>query len=154
ATTFAEAPFETTANSQITLNAVLAAFALGNYADAEFSAFFQQSNAFDLRQSLVKNYYVQDEFLQFFRAEATTIYGISNLIEIGGQPISRALDLHSMNLHLALLLDDNLRQASLNIPELIPELINKNQYATDPNSASRDFVTKLVADQLQGDLTR
>src|SRR5690606_3945250 len=82
----------------------------------------------------------------FFRAEATTIYGISNLIEIGGQPISRALDLHSMNLHLALLLDDNLRQASLNIPELIPELINKNQYATDPNSASRDFVTKLVAD--------
>jgi hypothetical protein len=59
-----------------------------------------------------------------------------------------------MNLHLALLMDERLRVACTTIPELVPALLDKSLYAFDPNFDKEDFVTRLVADQLQGSVTR
>jgi hypothetical protein len=105
ATIFADAPFELTAQSTIAQAAVSTAFLLKGFSDPEFALYVAAqtyaagNSIFNSRESLVTNYYNQGEFLQYLRFGVNTVYGTTNPITIGDQPISRALALHSMNLH-------------------------------------------------------
>ena len=108
-----------------------------------------QGNVFNGRQNAVTNNYNKGEFLEYLRAVLPTVVGTDTPIDIGAQPISRALALHSMNLHAAFLYDDRLRQLAKDIPELVPALIDTKLYASDPNSRTKDLITTLVNDQLR-----
>jgi Ca2+-binding RTX toxin-like protein len=162
ATTFAEAPFELSAIDPLFVLTAANALVAQVTGTGSLAVLEQINHLRDLlipleyqeRQAAVTNYYVQGEFLTYLRAVLPTVVGSNLPIEIGDQPISRALSLHSMNLHLAFLLDDRLRQACIDIPELVPALIDPTLYFYDPNSTTKDLVTALVADQLTGDLSR
>lgn len=162
ATTFAEGPFEIGTKDPVAVTAAAATLTLQARASASQAVLEEilklpgAYTDFAARESRVTNYASGGEFLGYLRAVMPTVVGAGadNVIDIGPQPISRALDLHSMNLHLALLMDDRLRTLAISIPELIPALISKQLYAADPNFGKEDFVTRLVADQLQGSLTR
>ncbi len=95
AATFAEAPFEATVSSPVSVAAVSAALLKCRRSRlVGLSLWLAQSNgnpAFAPRQALVTNYYNQGEFLNYFRFAASTVYGSGNPIPIGGQPISRAV---------------------------------------------------------------
>ena len=106
------------------------------------------------REARVTNYAVQGEFLGYLREVVPTVVGADHVIDIGAQRLPQALALHWMNLHLALLMDDRLRLAARAIPELVPALLDGSLYAFDPNYGEEDFVTRLVADQLRGDIAR
>jgi hypothetical protein len=108
---------------------------------------------FDARQPLVTNYYNQGEFLNYLRFAANTVYGTSTPIDIGAQPISRALALHSMNLHAAFLFDDRLRALAKEMPALIPGLLDTTLFASDPNGRTKDLITSLVNDQIRQGLS-
>jgi Ca2+-binding RTX toxin-like protein len=88
---------------------------------------------------------------QYFRAVVATVVGQNKdiAIPLGFQPISQAVALHSMNLHAAFIYDERLRQLAVDMPELVPVLLDKRIHTADPNFASEDLITRLVNDQLQ-----
>jgi Ca2+-binding RTX toxin-like protein len=159
ATVFADAPFELTALSKLTQAVVSTALLIKGFDDPEYSLFaaaqtYTAGNIiFNSRESLVTNYYNQGEFLQYLRFGVNTVYGTTNPITIGDQPISRALALHSMNLHAAFLFDDRLRDLATKMPELVPTLLDTKLYAADPNSRTKDLITSLDNDQIRAGLT-
>ncbi|KRC08578.1 hypothetical protein ASE11_22700 [Hydrogenophaga sp. Root209] len=106
---------------------------------------------FDRRELAVTNLYNEGEFLWYGRELISTVIGTDINIDLGdgSQPLEYALGLHSMNLHAAFLFEDRLRQLIKQIPELLGTLLNKNLYAADPNTATQDFITRLVNDQLR-----
>ena len=155
ATVFADAPFEPSATSMKVLKSVSSVLLAKGMVDPEFAAYVAAQDVllggnavFTARESAVTNYYNQGEFLNYLRFSLNTVYGTTNAIDIGDQPISRALALHSMNLHAAFLYDDRLRQLAKSIPEIVPALIDTGIHASDPNSATKDLITTLVNDQI------
>ncbi|KNZ31410.1 MAG: hypothetical protein AD742_17785 [Methylibium sp. NZG] len=160
ATTFAQGPFEIGAKDPVAIVAAAATLTLQAGATASAAVLAEiltlQStyDNFATREAKVTNYAIGGEFLGYLRDYVPTVMGNDIKIDVGPQPLSNGVSLHSMNLHLALLMDERLRVACLTIPELVPALLDKSLYATDPNFAKEDFVTRLVADQLQGSVTR
>lgn len=164
ATTFAEAPFEQSAIDPLFVLAAADALTIQAGVSASAAVLEEINKLRDLlvpmeyqeRQEAVTNYFVSGEMLTYLRAFMPTVVGAGKdiPIDIGAQPLGRSVGLHSMNLHLALLLDTRLQEACRKIPELVPTLLDGGLYAFDPNTSRRDFVTALVADQLQGDIAR
>lgn len=101
------------------------------------------------RESQVVNHYVQGELLTLARATLSTVVGANDQINIGGGETLSGGTLHSMNLHAALLLEDQFRQNTLSLSNLLPLIFNKNLYGNDPNLDERDFLTSLLNDQIK-----
>lgn len=124
ATVFADAPFEAVAHNALAMAAITATLAAKGTPDADFAAYLIDAAipgtpTFFSRQEQVKNYFVQGEFLDLTRSPPSAVYGTTTPITIGspalGQGesmVDRALALHSMNLHAALLFDDRKRLAA------------------------------------------
>ncbi|MFS2036836.1 calcium-binding protein [Polaromonas sp. CT11-55] len=110
---------------------------------------------FKSREAGVTNYYNKGEVLEYLRVILPSVVGAGKdkLIDIGPQPVSRALSLHSINLHAAFLYDDRLRELAKTMPELLPALLDTTLYAADPNGRTKDLITTLVNDQLHQGLT-
>lgn len=116
AVTFAAGPFKTSATDPI-------AFAAAAAAIPAYAALFADSDAiaeeiatltgaalyFTERASGVRNHYLRGEFLSYLRSDSSTVAGQGIPIDIGEQPFERKMDLHSMNLHLALKADARLQ---------------------------------------------
>ncbi|MCA3029737.1 MAG: hypothetical protein ING66_14215, partial [Rhodocyclaceae bacterium] len=153
ATTFAQAPFEPSTLSPTNIAAaggILAAKgALQGFTavQADAAALSGLLTNYTARQSQVINYYIEGEALSKIRYDWNTVMGQDLLIQIGPQPISRGLPLHSMNLHAAFLYDDQLRKLAKDMPELVPALLDGKFYQADPNSRQEDLISKLVNDQ-------
>lgn len=157
ATTFAEAPFELSTKNPVAITAAAATLTLQAGVSASLAVLTEINKLRDLvipgtfaqRESLVTNISNQGEFLEYLRAILPTVVGTDTPIDIGSQPVGRALALHSMNLHAAFLYDDRLRNLAKTMPELVPALLNPALYFADPNSATKDLITTLVNDQLR-----
>jgi hypothetical protein len=114
ATTFAEGPFELSTINPIAILAAAATLTAqaGVTASAavlaEISALRDMvfTSQYESRQQAVTNYYNKGEFLQYLRAVWPTVVGPDEPIDIGDQSLSKAVSLHSMNLHAAFLFDD------------------------------------------------
>ena len=164
ATVFAEGPFEIGALNRLAMTAAIATLTL-QAATSGSLAILEEINRlremvppefltqeFARREPNVTNYANEGEFLGYLRALLPTVVGNNQdfVIPLGFQPIfERALDLHSMNLHAAFLFDDRFRQQAVDMPELIPALLDKTLRTADPNFATEDLVTRLVNDQLR-----
>ena len=164
ATTFAAAPFEATTSNPLAMGAAVVAIT-GQAAFSGSLAVLEEINRlrelfvgdvllqgeFHRREAGVTNIYNEGEFLQYGRELLPTVAGTDIGIDLGddAQPLEYALGLHSMNLHAAFLFEDRLRQMVRQIPELLGVLLDKELYAVDPNTATQDFVTRLVNDQIQ-----
>lgn len=155
AMTFAEAPFESSTTNTSAIRA--AAFMLAAQAGSTASSAVLEEilkltgllvpGEYLEREAAVVNHYNRGEFLGYVRPVLDTVVGTDLAIDIGPQPLGRAMALHSMNLHAAFLYDDRLRDLVTKIPELLPALLDDKLYFADPNGVKPDFITRLVADQ-------
>ncbi|WP_291142390.1 putative Ig domain-containing protein [Hydrogenophaga sp.] len=164
ATTFAAAPFEVNATNPLSIAAAIAAATTQSAGSASLAVLEEVNRLrelvdgelflqgeFERREAGVTNIYNEGEFLQYGRVFLPTVVGQDVGIDLSDEamPVELALGLHSMNLHLAFLLNDQLRQLVKSMPELLPALLDTDLYAADPNSSTRDLITSLVNDQIQ-----
>ncbi|MBI2732967.1 MAG: hypothetical protein HYX44_06630 [Aquabacterium sp.] len=157
ATTFAEGPFELGTKDLLAVLAAvdmltLLAATQGSQAIlSEITALIGFLSNFTAREQQVANYYIKGEFLGFLRYDFNTVVGraLDHSIDVGDRSISEAFTLHSMNLHLATILDDRLAPLFKKMPALLTAIIDPKLYFTDPNGPAQDFITKLVANQLE-----
>lgn len=162
ATTFAAAPFEIATDSVKSITyatAVLTTLNLLKPTDGftnELSKLAGVITNFSQRETNVSMIYVGGEFLEYLRRYVPAVVdpNKTSKLELGDLTGVSSLDLHSMNLHAALLMDGRLITAAQGMKELIPVLLDKKMYAADPNYQKQDFLTGLVADQMTGQLQR
>ena len=150
ATTFDEAPFEVTALNPITVAGVSAYLGTQGYVDAQLLTYLTNPPVnYGIRESQVANHFVKGEFLEFARAYWPTVLGTDNPITIGGGSSLSGIQLHSMNLAAALLMQDKLRADTVLLPNFLPALFDSDLYANDLGGNQRDFLTALLNDQIQ-----
>ncbi|MBI3903964.1 MAG: putative Ig domain-containing protein [Nitrosomonadales bacterium] len=150
ATTFAEAPFLMTAVNPLITGYVGLNLALNGIVDSDFAGFVgSMPLSVGLRASNVQDYFVNGEALSYWRGPLSAIYGSDTPIEIGGGNSVSSIDLHSIVLTSALLMQDKLRADTIVLPSLLTELFDKQLYARDLNSPQRDFLNTLLNDQVR-----
>lgn len=157
ATTFAEAPFQDSAANPLAILAAAGALTAqaGTNASVAILEEFAKLVAlavpgtFAVREFAVAHHYNQGEFLAYLRTPASAVIGTDTMLDLGPQTLGNALPLHSMNLHLAFMLDDRLRELAKTMPALLPALVDKKLHWVDPNSTVKDLVTSLVSDQIR-----
>lgn len=154
ASTFAQAPFEESARSVPLLTATLALLSATGSVPSEFQEIVASLGAaIGSREALVQNHYISGEFLQYLRTDASSFGSDVIAINVGEQPLSSALSLHSMNLHAAMLFSEELAVLCRGIPELVPTLLDLRAHSHDPNGTVPDLVTSLVRDHIAAGFT-
>lgn len=168
ATTFAEAPFESAATNQSNLNAVKAAIQQAGAPELAAKLAIYQSAPRDYlfdREYRVHNYAASEEFLQtspvIGRSASNAIYGVNDLLNVwkptgvgdqgaDGYPVG--LTLHSMTLHAALTMSEDLRLATFIEPQLLASLFDEKLFFADGKEAMPDFLTRMVNRQIATDI--
>ncbi len=120
ATTFAEAPFLLSAVNPVFTAAVAAKLLLNGIYDSDFAGFvgsFPLSTG--LRASNVQDHFVSGEVLSGLRGPLSAIYGSDTPIDIGGGSLVSSVDLHSIVLTSALLMQDKFRADTVAFPNLL-----------------------------------
>jgi RTX calcium-binding nonapeptide repeat (4 copies)/Lipase (class 3) len=153
ATIFADAPFEVTALNPIVMGYVAGFLALNGFSDPEFVSFINSYIfTYGAREAQVTSYYVKGEVLNQWLSALPFVAGTNNMIDIGGgdqlPAIGGPLTLHSIVLHSALLISDQLRQDTLVLPTLLARIFDDNLYAFKLELPNEDFLTKLLKQQI------
>jgi VCBS repeat-containing protein len=152
ATTFAEAPFGKTADSTIAINSTIANLALHRYVDSSLNIFaLTRLFTYQARALNVTHYAIKGEIVSLARIFFPAVIGAGQdkLIEIGNIDVPGG-DLHSMNLHAALLMQKSLLDDTVALPNLVKEILDTSLYASHLESvANRDFLTGLLNDQIE-----
>ena len=150
ATTFAEAPFLLTAVNPVIAGYIGLQLSINGFADSDFASFLgSMPFSVGLRSSNVQDYFVSGEVLSPFRGPLSAIYGSDTAIAVGGGNAVSSVDLHSVNLTAALLMQDKLRADTVALPNLLAEIFDTKVYARDLFGKERDFLTGVLNDQIR-----
>jgi hypothetical protein len=156
ATVFANAPFLPSALNPLLRMAIKQQLSKQGYdvSNMPSDGFFTGARQVISRESYVDDYYVQGEVLsKYFGPAGQMIQGSSTQITIGDTAVS-SVNLHSMVLHAALLINDQLRKDILAAPDLLVELFDQTLYARKLESRTdQDFLSKLLNEQISTSLT-
>ena len=169
ATTFAEAPFESAATNVGNLIAVKQAIDRAGATDLAAKLAIYRAAPSDYlidREYRVHNYAVSEEFLQtapgIGRSTSNAIYGVNDLLNVwkptgagdkaaDGYP--SGLTLHSMTLHAALTMSEDLRLATFIEPQLLASLFDQKLFFADGKELTPDFLTRMVNKQIATDIS-
>jgi Ca2+-binding RTX toxin-like protein len=88
--------------------------------------------------------YVQGEVLNALFHGFNTLVGPNIPLVIGGGDAVDMITLHSINLHAALVMDDQFRLDTIALPTLLPIVMDETLYARKLESNDPDFLTRLV----------
>lgn len=150
AITFDQAPFLATAVNPVFTGVIGLALALNGIGDSAFST-YASSLGLVLSQRLanVQDYYIPGEAVSFIRYPSTGIYGSDNPLPVGGWEKVDMVDLHSMNLAAAVLMQPKFGTDTVALPDLLAQLFDGNLYRAPLNGGRTDLLTKLVKDQIR-----
>ncbi|MDD5385394.1 MAG: hypothetical protein PHG89_11010 [Gallionella sp.] len=150
ATTFAEAPFLLTAVNPVIAGYIGLQLSINGFADSDFASFLGSLPfSVGLRSSNVQDYFVSGEVLSPFRGPLSAIYGSDTSIAVGRGGAVSSVDLHSVNLTAALLMQDKLRADTVALPNLLAEIFDTKLYARNLFGKEKDFLTGILNDQIK-----